>query len=42
MPNKDGRKKVFSELVILVVKENGALSEVDGYCTCTCDVEYIE
>ena len=36
---KDTRDKirqngVFSELVILVVKDNGTLSEVDGLCTC--------
>ena len=24
---------VFAKLIILVVKENGALSAIDGYCT---------
>ena len=27
------RQNVFCQLVILVVEGNGALSEVDGYCT---------
>ena len=32
----------FSELVILVVKENGAVSEADGYyCTCASSVGLI-